>query len=241
MIWTIPTSFPALNPNEVHLWCMNLQIAEDSVHRFTNTLADDEISKANRFKFDYLKRRYIGARGMLRHLLGQYLNLEASHICFKYSKKGKPYLDLPNISFNISHSHEMAVFAFSYGGEVGVDLEQIRTMTDVEAIAKRFFCPEEGELIATLTGKEQLTTFFQLWTAKEAYLKATGDGIGAGLDSIQIQWNLGQIEGLSLSNEAAGLPNVGGFTPFTLAEDYIGTAIQLGGKSQFLGFIADYS
>jgi 4'-phosphopantetheinyl transferase len=243
MIWKTPLSFPLLHPNEVHLWCMNLQISELLAQKLANTLSEAEMNKANRFRFDYLTRRYIGARGMLRRLLGQYLNLEPSQICFKYSKKGKPYLDLSHsaqsISFNLSHSDEMAVFAFSDGGDVGIDIEKIRPMTDVEAIAQRFFCPEEGRLIAELRGEEQLTTFFQLWTAKEAYLKATGDGIGAGLDSIQIQWNQGQIQGLSVVNDSADLTHLAGFTPFTLAEDYIGAAVKLGEKGQFLGFIAD--
>ncbi|MGK7934071.1 MAG: 4'-phosphopantetheinyl transferase superfamily protein [Microcystaceae cyanobacterium] len=243
MLWKPPASFPSLNPNEVHLWCMNLQISEFLAQNFTNTLSKDEISKANRFRFDYLTRRYIGARGMLRHLLGQYLTIEPSQICFKYGKKGKPSLDLPNfsepISFNLSHSEEMSVFAFSYGGDVGIDIEKVREMTDVEAIAKRFFCPEEGSLIAGLTGKEQLTAFFELWTAKEAYLKATGDGIGAGLDSIRILWQEGQIQGLSLVNESVTLPNLAGFTSFTLAEDYIGAAVNFGKKCQFLAFTAD--
>jgi 4'-phosphopantetheinyl transferase len=112
---------------------------------------------------------------------------------FAYSSKGKPSLAGPSINpmvdalqFNMSHSHELALCAVSLGKEVGIDVEYLRPMPEAESLAKRFFAESEYALIQALPIKEQAHAFFRLWTAKEAYLKATGQGLGHPLEQVEI-------------------------------------------------------
>lgn len=241
--WETPPTIFELPEDEVHLWGMNLQISDDLVENYSQTLSEDEILRANRFHFDYLRRRYIVARGQLRYLLGHYLGLISREICFKYSEKGKPSLDLPDLSlkieFNLSHSEEIALFGFRKKGLIGVDVEKPRQITDVKAIAQRFFCQEEGALIEALEGKEQINAFFQLWTAKEAYLKAMGGGISAGLDKVQIKWQQGEIMGLLINDPLLSLNRSWQCISFDLKKEYIGAVVTEGKKERIRCFWVD--
>jgi 4'-phosphopantetheinyl transferase len=109
---------------------------------------------------------------------------------FAYGPKGKPSLAGPSINprlqFNMSHSHELALCAVSLVREVGIDVEYMRPMPEAESLAKRFFAEAEHALIQALSIEEQAHAFFRLWTAKEAYLKATGQGLGHPLEQVEI-------------------------------------------------------
>jgi 4'-phosphopantetheinyl transferase len=90
------------------------------------------------------------------------------------------------LHFNMSHSHELALCAVSTRREVGIDLEYLRPMPEAVQLAKRFFSRAEHALIQAVPVEEQVPVFFRLWTAKEAYLKATGKGLGHPLDQVEI-------------------------------------------------------
>lgn len=220
MNWEIPPSILLLNNQTVHLWQVNLDLVEESVNQLRGLLSNDETTKAERFHFDHHRRRYIVARGMLRKILGLYLEVKPNQIEFKYTDKGKPFLpsknNINNLQFNLSHSEEKAIYGVSLNRWIGVDIEKMRPMKDILAITNRFFCPQEAALIQALPDEEKEQVFFQFWTAKEAYLKGIGTGIGGGLDQIALGWCKDQLKPLSLQDDWSLLS-------FMIEKDYIGS------------------
>ncbi len=170
-----------LLPNEVHIWRENLDDAIPLLEDLTRILSEDELVRAKRFHFEQHRQRFIAARGILRNILGRYLNVEASKIKFGYEARGKPFLDQNfhenNLKFNVSHSQDFALYAVSLDNFIGVDLEFISSTTDVVSLAQRFFSPSEFAVIESAPQEQQHQLFFRYWTCKEAYLKATGTGL----------------------------------------------------------------
>jgi 4'-phosphopantetheinyl transferase len=178
-----------LSGRAVHVWPVSTLAPDTVVERFESLLSPDEIERAARFRFEHLQRSFILARGALRVLLGRYLNTAPRELEFSYGSKGKPALAAPHISqlqFNASHSGGLALFAFTMDCELGVDVESIRRMPDIEDVAKRFFCAEETAELMSLPAAEREHGFFLCWTRKEAYIKATGEGLSMPLDGFRV-------------------------------------------------------
>lgn len=197
-----PTDIKLL-PDEVHVWRVNLDNAKPSLEYFTQILSEDEFGRAKRFHFEQHRQRFIAARGILRCILSRYLNSESSKIRFGYEPRGKPFLDEScnqiNLSFNLSHSQDFALYAVSLHNSIGVDLEYINAKTDVVSLAQRFFSPNEFAVIESATHEQQQQLFFRYWTCKEAYLKATGTGL-TDLQKIEISLTPEQSAKLSIPN-----------------------------------------
>jgi 4'-phosphopantetheinyl transferase len=161
-----------------------------SVQRLTNLLASDEKGRAERFRFERDRRRFIVARGLLRVILSRYLNREPSQLRFVYNDYGRPSLAptpaTNGLSFNLSHAHELALMAVTRDRQLGIDLEHIRPIPEVDQIAERILSPQENEKFRALAGTEKLEAFFQYWTCKEAYIKARGEGLSLPLDQFQV-------------------------------------------------------
>lgn len=172
-----------ISNDEVHLYFISLDLSADRLEKLASLLSEDEINRANRYHFPAHKRRFLVARGCLREILGSYLAINPEKVEFIYSERGKPSIN-SQLQFNLSHSEEMAVCGLTLTSRIGVDLEKMRAMKDLNNLTKRFFCAKEHELIEKSAEKEKL--FFQLWTAKEAYLKALGTGISGGLDRVEV-------------------------------------------------------
>jgi 4'-phosphopantetheinyl transferase len=137
----------ALADGEVHVWRASLGYSESVLPRFEAALAADEKARAQRFIFQPDRNSYIVARGVLRELLGKYLNRGPSEIEFDYGAQGKPALrsgwSQSGVQFNVSHSHGTVLFAFAVARQVGVDVELVRPDFAGEKIAERFFSPQE--------------------------------------------------------------------------------------------------
>jgi 4'-phosphopantetheinyl transferase len=183
-------SFPAYNTLEgnVHIFRVNLDANSIHSERFTRFLSCDEVDRARRFHFDRDRIRYSIARGLLRVLIGRYFRCHPASISFCYNSFGKPYLrdPLANLSFNLSHSQEMALYAFAPRGELGVDIAWRDPKLRGHEIARRFFTPNESHLIeqASLQGNHEI--FFYLWSRKEAYIKALSKGLSVPLNEFDI-------------------------------------------------------
>lgn len=189
-IWQTPSQPPRLRDSLVHVWRANLSLATSEIEELTTLLSPDEIARANKFRFLEHKSRFIAARGILRQLLANYLDLNPQNITFEYSDRGKPWLAQDtSLQFNISHSQEYALFGFTFNHLIGVDIEYQRTMPDALKIAQRFFSAREYKMLEEVSLEQRSRLFFQLWTAKEAYLKATGTGLSASLNSVEIALN----------------------------------------------------
>ena len=169
------------------MWAVRLLAPECAVDLFRRILSPDECARASRLRFFALNRSYVISTGSLRALIGKYLGTDAARVRFEFGHKGKPRVaSNQELCFNASHSGSLALFAFTRGCELGIDLEQIRILSNVNEIATQFFCPGEAVQLLSLPDSERLHAFFRCWTRKEAYLKATGEGLSASLDQLQV-------------------------------------------------------
>ena len=188
--WVTPSLQPQLSNQIIHLWRIHLQASPGLLQQLIKLLSYDEQKKAARFRFEKHQRRYTVARGMLRIILGRYLGLSPQELRFHYGPRGKPELanglNDGNLCFNLAHSHELALYAFTQDREVGVDVEHLRPMPDAERIAARFFSASEYEQLHRLPAAQKQQGFFNGWTRKEAYIKALGDGLFYALDRFQV-------------------------------------------------------
>lgn len=197
----------ALAPGEVHIWLASLEQSPGSVQQFLSTLSPDEQARAARFSFEKDRRRFIVARGILRALLGRYLHVPAGTLRFAYNAHRKPALlpeTHPALCFNLSHSHELALYAFAYEREIGVDIEYMRSLADDDYIllAKRCFSQSEYAMLCALPEALRRQAFFNGWTRKEAYIKACGKGFSIPLNSFEVSLVPGEPAALLASREA---------------------------------------
>jgi 4'-phosphopantetheinyl transferase len=179
-------SFPT---NRVDVWRVLLdQSAIGGVE--ASVLSPDEITRANRFLFEKDRNHFSRCRASLRRLLADYLEMPAAAIRFEYSPSGKPQLAAEQnsraLQFNVSHSAGIALIAVGNGGRIGVDIEKIRDDIDTTALAERFFSQRERAGLHALPDHLRVPGFFACWTRKEAFLKATGDGLSFPLADFSV-------------------------------------------------------
>ncbi|MDB6020646.1 MAG: phosphopantetheine--protein transferase [Pedosphaera sp.] len=189
--WPRPSSAEwSLGTREVHVWAASLLTAPQRAAAFALTLSPDEQTRAGRFLFDRDRSRFVAGRGLLRSILGPYLRQEPGQIKFDYAERGKPSLacqtEKEGLHFNLAHSEDLAVFAVCKVCPVGVDVERLRPMKDAEDIAERFFSARETAQLKSLPAEQKQAGFFNLWTRKEAWLKATGEGICEMLGEVEV-------------------------------------------------------
>jgi 4'-phosphopantetheinyl transferase len=177
-----------MDAGEVHVW--NVAVTPEAVLAAVPLLNSEERARADRFLVEHARASYTTTRGTLRRLAGDYLQIDPRLLEFEQGPFGKPFLPaFPHLGFNVSHSGTMAVLAFAWDLELGVDVEQIRRpVTDVWAIARRFFAPPEVEDLrrAGSDPDDLAEAFFRCWTRKEAYIKAVGEGLNIPLDSFRV-------------------------------------------------------
>lgn len=188
--WSQPPALLSLPAGEVHVWRVSLEQSEGVLERFRATLEDHELQRAGRFHFDKHRRHFIVGRGVLRQLLARYLDAESAALRFSYGAYGKPELNgdyrTSRLRFNMSHSHEMALFAFVEDRELGVDVEHVREDFASEDVARRSFSPTEVAVLDALPRDDRVAAFFRCWTRKEAYIKAIGKGLSQPLNEFDV-------------------------------------------------------
>ncbi|OQX65346.1 MAG: hypothetical protein B5M55_04175 [Desulfococcus sp. 4484_242] len=181
---------PRLKNGHVDVWCVSLDMEPSVLSGFHPMLSEDERRKASRFRFKNMKARYVAARGVLRSIIAAYLDARPGDLAFQYGRYGKPALagafSDAEITFNMSHSHGMALYAVSFGNAVGVDIEKIRSGMSFHRIAKRFLSPRESEILQRLPPDQVKNAFFTCWTRKEAYIKARGEGLSSLLSRFSV-------------------------------------------------------
>jgi len=185
-----PSDRLTLPGDEVHVWFAALDRPTISLDELAQTLSRDERMRAEQFHFDRDRNRFIVGRGMLRNILSLYVKIEPKLLRFAYGAYGKPRL-MGNsagdgIRFNLAHSQGFAIYGFARGREIGVDLEHIHQIPELEDIAARFFSARENAVLRALPKSEKQAAFFNCWTRKEAYIKAIGDGLAHPLDKFDV-------------------------------------------------------
>ncbi len=184
-----PVDRPSEPPSgEVHLWLADLDRPPLAREHLASLLSPDERARAERFRFDVHRARFTAGRGLLRTLLGRYLDADPAALAFEYGSKGKPRLAQParDLRFNLSNSRNAVLIAVSRGAELGADIEALSELRDAAALVERFFHPAERQVFARLAPAERLAGFYSGWTRKEAYVKARGDGLSLPTSSFQV-------------------------------------------------------
>lgn len=216
----------------VEIIVRRLDVRPEALRARAAVLSDEEGDRARRFVFDRDRRRYIVARGVLRELLGARLGVRPHTIELAYGERGKPALG-PRLAdsglrFNVSHCEDVAVYAFSSAGDVGVDVEAVRTMPDADDVATRVFSGRENAAYRALDPCDRPLGFFQCWTRKEAFIKALGDGMYYPLDRFDVSLAPGEPAKLLRVEQSpedrrrwrmTGFSPVPGFVAALVAED----------------------
>jgi len=197
-----------MSENDVHLWYSSLNIPLSILQRLWSTLSSDEQKRAKRFCFERERARFVASRVLLRRILAYYTRTEPSKLQFDYGSRGKPSLVEgvagDRIRFNLAHSNAGAIYALTLDRDIGVDFEAVVPIPEYQQIADRFFSSREKATLQALAGNDKLEAFFKIWTAKEAYLKACGEGLSQPLDSIDVA--LDRRESLHFLKTRANMP-----------------------------------
>ena len=210
--WDAPPEGLSLGEGEVHVWRAALDLDQEEMRRLWQTLSADESARARRFHFPLHRRRFVAGRGLLRAILARYLHRDPIQLCFRDSPHGKPELTAgcgsSGIQFNLSHTQEIALYAVALNRRVGIDVEHVSGFSSFkDEISERFFSPSEAATLRALPPYARPRAFFSCWTRKEAYLKATGEGLAVPLDQFEVSLMPGEpAELLSIpwdSEEAA--------------------------------------
>ncbi len=169
---------PPPGGDEAQLWLIDLAAAAGGLGALWQTLSPDERARAERLRIPLARTRFVAARGMLRAALARYAGVAPEALRFRYGPAGKPRIDGPLgelVSFNLSHSHNLALLAVARAGPVGVDIELIADADDA-VIAGGFFAPAERRALAELPPALRRAAFYRCWVCKEAFVKAVGGG-----------------------------------------------------------------
>jgi len=161
---------------EVHIWYFRLDRWRTKSKELKSLLSPEEIIRGERYVIPNRENDFIIQKGLIRLLLSQYLNQKPEAIIFSTSDTGKPFILDAELQYNISHSNDLLLCAISTDAHLGVDIQQIYEIKPLDRIIKKILSPLEIQLIETIPSNEYLNHFFTIWAAKEAFLKASGEG-----------------------------------------------------------------
>lgn len=180
----------ALSRDEVHVWRASISATEPYIHELRCTLARDEVMRAEQYRFAEDRDRFIAARGLLRFILGRYLDTQPEQLQFHYGFFGKPSLTAEpggkGLQFSVSHSGSLVLCAMAWDRQIGVDLEQIQPIPRVGQLVKRYFSSSEQAAFRAVSRERQMEAFYRCWTRKEAFVKAKGLGFSLPLDRFDV-------------------------------------------------------
>ncbi len=201
--------------DSIDVWSIHLPDCRDEVESCRGLLADDELERAAKFFKPKDAENFSLCRGLLRRILGEVLDADPSALSFERNGHGKPFLADEELEFNVSHSRDRLLIALTSGRAIGVDIEFRRSGINMDAIANRWFAPEEREFFQSLPalsnegveGENKEQGFFDIWAKKEAYVKALGMGIFKELHSFAVP--LGNEPGFPMVGiyDASGVKN----------------------------------
>jgi len=199
--------------NQILLWRFSLILDPMPREKYERLLTPEEEAQVKTLRRPEDQTRAVATRASLRLILAAALRCDPRDIHYQRTERGKPYLDprrhREDLLFNLSHSGDWGLVALTQERPLGVDLEVRRPLMDALALARRFFSPREYQTLAQAAPAERERRFLEYWTAKEAYLKATGEGLSAGLASVEVDLQQGSFVGLPLE------------TPWQLVRGYL--------------------
>ncbi len=225
-----------LQSNEIHLWLVEDQLISDKslLEKYQTLLNAEEQKRFDRKIFPKHQKQFLVSRALLRSVLGGYLQQAPEDIVFARNAYGKPRIasfekPVP-ISFNLSHTNGLTVLAVTLEHELGVDVESLTRKVDILKLAERYFSQQEFHELAALDVKEFNQHFFNLWTLKEAYIKACGMGLAIPLKDFSFHFNNNKLR-ISFDEARADNPELWQFWQFVHKSKFeIALAIKLNQK-----------
>jgi 4'-phosphopantetheinyl transferase len=203
-----PMQVIPLEDGLIQIWAARLNCSAAELSSLEAVLSTDERARAAKYVFTRDRQAYMAARGILRSILASYVGLPPDLLVFETNCYGKPSLNAASggerIHFNVAHSGSLALYAVRTGGEVGVDIEQVRPLADLQAIAASTFSKAENLDLQSLPRHQYQEAFFTCWTRKEAFIKAVGQGLSYGLQNFDVTLRPG---------EQARFRHIAGFEP----------------------------
>jgi 4'-phosphopantetheinyl transferase len=213
-------------PREIDLWRWPLDMGTARLADLEASLSDDERARRDRFYFSRDAVRYVAARGQLRAILADYLNLNAAEICFDYNEYGKPYLPGASLCFNLTHADGLAALAVASGRDVGVDIERVRVLN--EDLIRWVMTEREQRRFLKLSPDDRIEAFFRCWTRKEAVVKAIGAGLSFSPERLEVAFGSTKYARLLLLDDELPAPGDWQLVPFAPAPGFVGAVAARG-------------
>lgn len=200
--------------NQAHLCYIypEKMISSDVLQSCFDILSDDEINQQHRFVNETDRYQYLVAHVFVRLLLSQYADVMPEDWIFKKNEYGKPSIEYPLIGlplmFNISHTHGLIASIITLRHSVGIDVECVkREMEDHIRIAENNFSPDEVQNMLSLPPGKQRKRFYELWTLKEAYIKAKGAGLSIPLGGFSFKFHENNSIGIAFNKDVPDNPD----------------------------------
>lgn len=182
----------SISKNAIYIWLIYVGRVVHDLSDLYSVLSDDEVLRACRFRFEKDRLQFIVGRGMLRFILSQHSGVSPRSLQFSYGKFGKPEQGNSDLTFNLSHSNGSVLLAVTRSRRIGIDIEEIRSSSNLNAMGDFIFSPEEKEAWQALPESLQLSAFYDIWTCKEAFGKALDCGLSYALKEIVLGTSLGK-------------------------------------------------
>jgi 4'-phosphopantetheinyl transferase len=235
-----------LRDGEVHVWFASLALPARLREELRASLSSGELARAARLRNPDERDHFTATHGIARTILGTYSGMAPRDLRFEQDRLGKPFLDHPDLAsalgFNMSHSRTTALYGVSLGRSIGVDVEFLDPRLINEGVMRQILAPGERAMLNGLPPTEQMETLFRLWTLKEAYLKARGDGLSLPPDMIDVSTALGNAP-----HTLTGIEELRDVVPCTMAPlpappGYAAAVVFMGGPCRivcrwFQGFL----
>jgi 4'-phosphopantetheinyl transferase len=171
----------------IDLWRASLARSDAELARLSGCVDPEEERRAARFRLERDRRRFLAARGTLRHILAPYLETDPDRLGFGYGPRGKPFLaDHPELHFNVSHAADVLLVGVAWGRRLGVDVEQTIPERVVDEVMETVSSEPELGVLRALQPAARSESFSRLWTRKEAYIKADGRGMSLDLKRVDV-------------------------------------------------------
>ncbi len=205
--------------NALEVLASRIDVSPEELERLSGVLDPEELRRARGLP-DATRREFVATRAILRTLLGERLEVPAKEVMLRKRENGKLFVS-GGVLFNVAHSNGLAVFAFTHNLKVGVDVELLRPLADLEGVVELALAPSEAADLQSVPAADRAEAFFACWTRKEAYLKASGNGLGSPRD-VAVTLRPGAPERLVSVQGAPAEPDRWELTSFEPRTDYVG-------------------
>lgn len=176
--------------SEIHIYTINTSEWKYNLQKLEESLSQDEKERVSNYKFIKDRERSILTFYIRRKILSEYTSRSPEELSFKKNYSGKPYLDLPeyeHIKFNYSHSGDFIIYAITKDSEIGVDIEFVKEIPDMNALVENYFSSEEINVFKSMNNRnDQINFFYKVWTRKEALVKSLGTGLNDEISQINL-------------------------------------------------------